>query len=144
MLDPENQNLIMNAWAEAARSFQGVAHSLEGVATDMAAPHVILRARVYQDGDQWCCLYGENIQEGVCAFGSSPRKACAEFDRIWNGKPSKDKEQRCAAQASLQTSLSYIEKARQVSGSCTETDIALNRAEIAIKDALRQIDTLGR
>jgi hypothetical protein len=47
------------------------------------APHVIHNAKVYQDGDEFCCLLGENIQEGICGFGRTPREACNEFDRIW-------------------------------------------------------------
>jgi len=26
----------------------------------------------YKDGNQWCCLYGENLQEGIAGFGSTP------------------------------------------------------------------------
>jgi hypothetical protein len=27
------------------------------------------------DGDQWLALLGENIQEGICGFGDSPKAA---------------------------------------------------------------------
>ncbi len=50
---------------------------------DRCAPHVIHNAKVFQDGDMFCCLLGENIQIGICGFGKTPEKACAEFDRIW-------------------------------------------------------------
>lgn len=56
------------------------------VAATARAPHVLMRPRVYQDGDQWCALYGENIMEGVCGFGDSPALACAEFDKAWEAK----------------------------------------------------------
>ena len=34
-----------------------------------------LHPRLFLDGDQWCCLYGENIQEGIVGFGDTPYKA---------------------------------------------------------------------
>ena len=37
-------------------------------------------AKLYKDGDKWCCLYGENIQEGICGFGDTPHKAVIEFN----------------------------------------------------------------
>ncbi len=33
------------------------------------------------DGDQWCILWGENLQEGVAAFGSTPVAALQAFDQ---------------------------------------------------------------
>lgn len=35
------------------------------------------------DGNQWCALFGDNIQDGVCGFGDSPDKAFYDFDRAW-------------------------------------------------------------
>jgi hypothetical protein len=31
------------------------------------------------DGDQWCALMGENLQEGIAGFGYSPKDACTAF-----------------------------------------------------------------
>lgn len=52
-------------------------------ACDQSMPTVIHRPRVFRDGDQWCALYGDNIQVGVAGFGPSPEKACMNFDRAW-------------------------------------------------------------
>lgn len=49
----------------------------------------LLRPAIYIDGDKWCCLYGENIQDGVCGFGDTPRQAAMEFVRAWD-KPIKE------------------------------------------------------
>lgn len=46
-------------------------------------PHVYMRPRIYPDGDKWCALYGENIQEGVAGFGETPELACYDFDKNW-------------------------------------------------------------
>lgn len=37
-------------------------------------------AKLFRDGDQWCCLYGENLQEGICGFGETPIKAVIDFN----------------------------------------------------------------
>lgn len=57
----------------------------EAYATEQArrAPHVLMRPAVFVDGNAWCALYGENIQEGVCGFGSTPAEAAADFDKNW-------------------------------------------------------------
>ena len=44
---------------------------------------VLLKPKLYQDGDMWCVLYGENIQEGICGFGKSPMLAIYEFNKAW-------------------------------------------------------------
>ena len=46
-------------------------------------PSTIYKPRLYIDGDKWCALYGENIQDGVAGFGSSPDGACRAFDSAW-------------------------------------------------------------
>ena len=33
----------------------------------------------YRDGDQWCVLWGLNIQEGICGFGKTPNEAISDF-----------------------------------------------------------------
>ena len=33
----------------------------------------------FKDGNQWCFLYGENIQEGICGFGETIFKAAWNF-----------------------------------------------------------------
>lgn len=44
----------------------------------------ILKPKIYKDGDQWCVLYGENLQEGVCGFGDTPRKAIFDFNKAFD------------------------------------------------------------
>ena len=59
----------------------------EDAERERTRPFYLLRPKVFPDGDQWCVLYGENIQEGVCAFGDTPAKAATQFDVEWlNGK----------------------------------------------------------
>ena len=38
-----------------------------------------LGIKPFKDGDQWCFLYGNNIQEGVCGFGETIFRAAWDF-----------------------------------------------------------------
>lgn len=40
----------------------------------------VLGARIFPDGNQWCCLYGGNLQDGVAGFGDSPIDAIQAFE----------------------------------------------------------------
>ena len=60
---------------------------LDKAMTDRAASLVsILGAKLSKDGDQWCWLYGENPQEGVAGFGSSPDSAMCNFEIAFNAE----------------------------------------------------------
>jgi hypothetical protein len=47
------------------------------------APHVLMRPRVFPDGNMWCALLGDDLQMGVAAFGDTPEAACVAFDEAW-------------------------------------------------------------
>jgi hypothetical protein len=50
-------------------------------ACEMAsAPSTHLRPRLFPDGNRWCALYGESLQEGMAGFGKTPEGAMADFD----------------------------------------------------------------
>lgn len=37
----------------------------------------------FKDGDQWCALYGEDLQAGIAGFGNTPFLAMADLrDRL--------------------------------------------------------------
>lgn len=55
----------------------------QDVAREQVRPFYLLRPRMFQDGNQWCVLYGDNIQDGVAAFGDTPAKAATQFDVEW-------------------------------------------------------------
>ncbi len=44
---------------------------------------MILKPHLSIDGNQWCALYGENLQDGVAGFGDSPDAAMRAFDEVW-------------------------------------------------------------
>jgi hypothetical protein len=60
-----------------------VAHGAESVEQERARPFMLLRPRMFPEGNQWCALYGDNIQEGVAGFGDTPASAAVQFDIEW-------------------------------------------------------------
>lgn len=52
-------------------------------AAERGEPFAIYRPRLFPDGDMWCALYGDNLQEGVAGFGKSPYEAVASFNAAW-------------------------------------------------------------
>jgi len=64
-------------WTEMAR------HSVGEAAAAHSTPSAVFKPRVFIDGDQWCALYGANLQDGVAGFGDSPAAAMLDFDRAW-------------------------------------------------------------
>ena len=44
----------------------------------------MLKPVITKDGDQWCVLYGSNLQEGIAGFGDTPRKAIAAWNAEWD------------------------------------------------------------
>lgn len=72
--DTVNNNLIyeaqMNYWA--AKQDMALAESL--------------KPQFFIDGDKWCCLYGENIQDGVAGFGDSPHEAVIDWNNQFKTK----------------------------------------------------------
>lgn len=43
----------------------------------------ILKPSIQIDGNQWCVLYGENLQDGVAGYGNSPHLAVLDFNKSW-------------------------------------------------------------
>lgn len=62
--------------AEAERYITGAA-----ITTAELALVASLKPRISIDGNQWCCLWGENLQDGVAGFGDSPMLAIYDFNK---------------------------------------------------------------
>jgi len=65
---------------------QRACHSIESAASCYESPSAIYRPAISMDGNKWCALYGDNLQDGVAGFGDSPAQAMADFDKHWLGK----------------------------------------------------------
>ena len=46
----------------------------------------ILKPKLVQDGNQWCVLYGEDLQSGIAGFGDTPYKAVMDWTKQWDKK----------------------------------------------------------
>lgn len=46
----------------------------------------MLKLIPYRDGNQWCVLWGENIQVGICGFGDTPFKALLDFNNNYTSE----------------------------------------------------------
>jgi hypothetical protein len=44
-----------------------------------------LKPKLSKDGNQWCFLWGENLQEGIAGFGETPLQAAADFLNEFEG-----------------------------------------------------------
>jgi len=44
----------------------------------------MLNPKIYKDGNQWCVLYGENIQDGIAGFGNTPHEAVIDWEINWS------------------------------------------------------------
>lgn len=80
VLDENNQALVRSAfeWTAELQNRQNQEYHAERL-----RPFILYRPKLFRDGDQWCALVGENIQEGVAGFGPSPAKAAYAFDAAW-------------------------------------------------------------
>jgi hypothetical protein len=64
-------------------SYQAIYDATIKSLQDYERPSVMMKPRIFIDGNQWCMLYGENLQDGVAGFGDSPRMAAYDFDKAW-------------------------------------------------------------
>ena len=62
---------------------QQVAATKITIANEKLRPFMLLRPHIFIDGDKWCALYGDNLQDGVCGLGQSPDEASRSFDESW-------------------------------------------------------------
>lgn len=56
------------------------------VSHEYQRPSAVFRPTLTIDGNQWCALYGDDLQNGVAGFGDSPALALAAFDAAWIAK----------------------------------------------------------
>lgn len=71
-----NEQAILNVqWNTAAMA--------QGNEEERGRPFMLLRPRLFPDGNMWCALYGDNPQDGVAGFGETPEAASRDFDHNW-------------------------------------------------------------
>jgi hypothetical protein len=83
MLNDRDSNMAANAICHSASMIQ---ESFSVIAYESTRPSVLFKPRVFQDGNKWCALLGDDLQSGVCGFGDSPADATWNFDEQWSTK----------------------------------------------------------
>ena len=79
-LDDDKQMMIVEAACYAIVINQQAERT---VIEERERPSYLWKPKLSIDGNQWCALFGENLQDGVAGFGDSPAKAMLAFDRAW-------------------------------------------------------------
>jgi len=69
------QAVLNQQWNAAAQAYDAE--------FQRARPFMLLKPRLYPDGDMWCALYGDDLQNGLAGFGETPELAAADFDKNW-------------------------------------------------------------
>lgn len=63
-----------------SRSVEVCTQMIQEVITNYDRPCVLFKPKVYLDGNMWCALYGDNLQDGIAGFGETCEKAMLDFD----------------------------------------------------------------
>lgn len=83
MINEEWSRVAANSICHAAQMSQA---GVEQAISESIRPSVLFRPALSIDGDQWCALYGANLQDGVAGFGRSPDEAMRAFDVEWTNQ----------------------------------------------------------
>jgi hypothetical protein len=41
----------------------------------------VLKPKLVKDGNSWCCLFGDNLQDGIAGFGDTPYTAILAWNK---------------------------------------------------------------
>lgn len=77
------ESVLRECFGMAHHLMQCVAQEYECAAQEQRRPCVLFKPSLSVDGDQWCALYGDDLQRGVAGFGDSPALAMQDFDKNW-------------------------------------------------------------
>lgn len=60
--------------------------ALANIELENIRPSVLFKPKLKIDGNRWCAIYGDNLQDGIAGFGESPDQAMYDFDKCWREK----------------------------------------------------------
>jgi hypothetical protein len=66
------------------QTFMSIDSHAAELVRNLSAPSSIYKPSLSIDGNQWCALYGKNLQEGIAGFGDTPEQAMDNFNYSWN------------------------------------------------------------
>jgi hypothetical protein len=73
----------ISAKFDISHAIQNAQEMIRGSISEYERPSTLMRPKIAIDGNQWCALYGENLQDGVAGFGNTPEEAMRDFDKNW-------------------------------------------------------------
>ena len=79
-MNEQYQSMAANAICHAATM---AGEAVQQAVAGYGSPSAIWKPKLSIDGNQWCALYGGDLQNGVAGFGNSPAEAMNDFDRAW-------------------------------------------------------------
>jgi hypothetical protein len=68
---------------ELSRTF---GNEIREIGYEYTRPSFMYRIIPYKDGEQWCALLGQNVQDGIVGFGDTPARALRSFDDAYYGR----------------------------------------------------------
>jgi hypothetical protein len=80
MMNDNHSSMVMN---QMCHDSMQVAEVQKQAAYELMRPSYLYKPKLFIDGDQWCALLGENLQEGIAGFGKTPSQAMYAFDSEW-------------------------------------------------------------
>jgi len=79
-MNANDSSMAANAICHAAEMTR---ETIKMTVYEYERPSTVHKPRLFIDGNQWCALFGENLQDGVAGFGDSPYLAMQDFDVNW-------------------------------------------------------------
>lgn len=82
----EDNATIQQRYANACDEARTIARNDElgrQILVDQLRPFIRLKTKISRDGNQWCVLYGDDLENGVAGFGDTPEQASVDFDHNW-------------------------------------------------------------
>lgn len=79
-MNTETIDWALESISNAVFSIRDAALEVRG---EYLRPSVLYKPAISVDGNQWCALYGADLQTGIAGFGDTPAQAMEDFDRNW-------------------------------------------------------------
>lgn len=67
----------------SAKFVDAVNEAAQDITRAYTRPSVAFRPVLSIDGNQYCALFGADLQSGVAGFGDTPEQAMQDFDNNW-------------------------------------------------------------
>ncbi|MDO9338469.1 MAG: hypothetical protein Q7T61_18910 [Caulobacter sp.] len=84
-MSPDKQDLAVNYLSQIRDAAVEARHAIAKAVSDMTAPAVLHRARLFADGRRWCAQIGQD--PALAGYGLTPDDACEDLADVFFGRP---------------------------------------------------------